>query len=282
MSIVEELIIDAGSTKTQWLQLPGCEIVTTTGINPVFHTTESLISELRMAAAELPDTKVRKINWYGAGCGTTAECHKMKQGLQKIFGTDAEIEVGSDLLMAARSTAGTAPGIVCILGTGSNSGLYDGHNIIDNIPPLGYILGDEGSGAALGRRLANALLKRRISENISDEISQKYQLDKANVQQKVYAGQHPNRYLASLAPVLLKYSHSPEVEALILEEFCLFLNNNVLRYADVTSLPIHFAGGVASAFSTWLKVALSRCGLRCGRIIQSPLRTIMQQKLANL
>ena len=278
------LIADSGSTKTDWCLCNEstilCEIQTQ-GINP-YHQTEEAIEEV-LREELLPQLKSQEliakgsrlsIIFYGSGCANANACNRIKEALFKVLGTE-EVTVHSDLLGAARALCGHEEGIACVLGTGSNSCLYNGKEIISNIPPLGYILGDEGSSAVLGRRLVGDCLKNQLPEAIREEFLTEYQLTQEIILEKVYRQPLANRFLASLTPFLSKHREVPEVHKLLVESFTDFFVRNVKQYRRPW-LPIHFVGSIANAFSTELKEAAESLGMELGTILQSPMEGLIK------
>lgn len=278
------LIADSGSTKTDWCLCNEsailCEIQTQ-GINP-YHQTEEAIEEVlrkellpQLKSQELKGKSSRQnIIFYGSGCANANACNRIKEALFKVLGTE-EVTIHSDLLGAARALCGHEEGIACVLGTGSNSCLYNGKEIISNIPPLGYILGDEGSSAVLGRRLVGDCLKNQLPEAIREEFLTEYQLTQEIILEKVYRQPLANRFLASLTPFLSKHRDVPEVHKLLVESFTDFFIRNVKQYRRPW-LPIHFVGSIANAFSTELKEAAESLGMELGTILQSPMEGLIR------
>ncbi len=278
------LIADSGSTKTDWCLCNEsailCEIQTQ-GINP-YHQTEEAIEEVlrkellpQLKSQELIGKSSRQnIIFYGSGCANANACNRIKEALFKVLGTE-EVTIHSDLLGAARALCGHEEGIACVLGTGSNSCLYNGKEIISNIPPLGYILGDEGSSAVLGRRLVGDCLKNQLPEAIREEFLTEYQLTQEIILEKVYRQPLANRFLASLTPFLSKHRDVPEVHKLLVESFTDFFIRNVKQYRRPW-LPIHFVGSIANAFSTELKEAAESLGMELGTILQSPMEGLIR------
>lgn len=278
------LIADSGSTKTDWCLCNEsailCEIQTQ-GINP-YHQTEEAIEEVlrkellpQLKSQELIGKSSRQnIIFYGSGCANANACNRIKEAIFKVLGTE-EVTIHSDLLGAARALCGHEEGIACVLGTGSNSCLYNGKEIISNIPPLGYILGDEGSSAVLGRRLVGDCLKNQLPEAIREEFLTEYQLTQEIILEKVYRQPLANRFLASLTPFLSKHRDVPEVHKLLVESFTDFFIRNVKQYRRPW-LPIHFVGSIANAFSTELKEAAESLGMELGTILQSPMEGLIR------
>lgn len=273
------LIADSGSTKTDWcLCNEGAPIlaVQTQGINP-YHQTEEAIEQV-LAEELLPQLTQQPASlcviFYGAGCANDTACGRVKEAIQKVLVTD-DIIIHSDLLGAARALCGHEEGIACVLGTGSNSCLFDGKDIIANVPPLGYILGDEGSSAVLGRRLVGDCLKNQLPEAVRNEFLAEYNLTQETILEKVYRQPLANRFLASLTPFLSKHREVPEVHTLLVESFVDFFVRNVKQYRRPW-LPIHFVGSIANAFNAELKEAAESLGMELGCILKSPMEGLVK------
>ena len=198
----------------------------------------------------------------------------MERLLRACFPTTT-VHVASDMLGAARALCGHSEGIACILGTGSNSCLYDGHDIVANVPALGWILGDEGSGAVLGRTLVSDLLKGQLPVALRDAFLKEYDLTQDAIIQRVYRGEQPNRWLASLVPFLASHCNEPSVHDLLIRSFCRFLRRNVLAYAR-PDLPVGFVGGVANQFEDELRAAVAAEGLLMGYIQREPIHGMVR------
>ena len=278
------LIADSGSTKTDWCLCDGSTILTTIqsqGINPYHQAEETIEQVLREELLpqlgqnlELSIQNSLKVIFYGAGCANETACNRVKGAISKVLKTD-DITIHSDLLGAARALCGHEEGIACVLGTGSNSCLYNGKEIVANIPPLGYILGDEGSSAVLGRRLVGDCLKNQLPEAIRDEFLAEYKLTQEIILEKVYRQPLANRFLASLTPFLSKHKEVPEIHRLLVESFTDFFVRNVKQYRRPW-LPIHFVGSIANAFSAELKEAAESLGMELGTIMQSPMEGLIK------
>ena len=280
------LIADSGSTKTDWCLCNQGAIVQniqTQGINP-YHQTEEAIEEVLLSEF-LPQLTAQssmltaqssqlKVIFYGSGCANETACNRIKEALFKVIGTE-DVTIHSDLLGAARALCGHDEGIACVLGTGSNSCLYNGKEIIANTPPLGYILGDEGSSAVLGRRLVGDCLKNQLPEALRTEFLAEYQLTQEIILEKVYRQPLANRFLASLTPFLSKHREVPEVHKLLVESFTDFFVRNVKQYRRPW-LPIHFVGSIANAFPAELKEAAESLGMELGTILQSPMEGLLK------
>lgn len=262
------LIADSGSTKCTWIASDGARTtnVRTQGINAVQHSAE----QIREALAELPPCDgVTSVKFYGAGCGETfpEASEKLRRELKAHFGT-TDITVESDLLGAARALWGHGEGIACILGTGSNSCYYDGVRIVRNTPPLGWVLGDEGSGTYIGRQLVGNLLKGLCDESLRRLFFEEERLDYDEIIRRVYREGMANRFLASFTRFVARHIDRPELDELVCEAFRAFVRRNLAHYpadAEVSAL-----GGVACHFERQLRHVLATEGLRAGRIVETP------------
>lgn len=271
------LIADSGSTKTQWCILSdhtAVQTCTTAGINP-FYQDASQITETLAKEFTLCHTAVAEIYFYGAGCANEEKQNIVRKGLSTFFDC-TKIVVGSDLLAAARSLCQTQKGIACILGTGSNSCFYDGKNVAHHISPLGFILGDEGSGAAMGKRLIGDLLKNQLPAGLRDQFLTTFQTTPAEILNQVYQKPFPNRYLAGFTRFVAANLHHPQLEALVVSGFKDFIVRNVLQYPEANHLPIHFTGSIAWHFKPQLIAALQEYQLHPGQIVANPMEGLIQ------
>lgn len=267
------LIADSGSTKTDWRAIAADGSVrgySTAGINPVFMTEEEItgiVSERLLPALE---GKVDRIWYYGAGVVSEEVSANVCKALDAVF-PGAECHAASDLLGAARALCGSRPGIACIIGTGSNSCLYDGRGIVSNVRAGGYILGDEASGAYFGRRFLSDFVKGLLPSAISEAFEERYALDYPAVVQKVYREPLANRYLASFVPFLHGFTNHPYVKKLFKSGFQEFIGRNVVQYAGFRSREISFTGSVAFYFKDILLKVLEDARLSPGRIVRTPM-----------
>ena len=273
-----KLIADSGSTKTDWCLMEGStpmKHIKTKGINPFFETEKEIEYELSNALVpKLPlGAKIESIHFFGAGC-TPEKAPILARALMMQVSDEAHVEVCSDMVGAARALAGHEPGIVCILGTGSNSCEYDGRQIVKNVSPLGFILGDEGSGAVLGKILVGDLLKNQLGEELKQKFLTKYQLTTADIIDRVYRQPFPNRFLASLQPFLEENLDKEAIFYLVMEAFSHFIARNVMQY-DYLHLPVHFTGSVAYAYRKVLEKSAELTGIQLGQITKSPMEGLI-------
>lgn len=267
------LIADSGSTKTDWCvcnQGSVWQRIQTQGINPFHQSPEEIAAIMQEMVGQLTEAEsIRQIEFYGAGCALPDKKAVVSQTLQTVLPECAHIYVSSDLEGAARAVCQGEAGIACILGTGSNSCQFDGEHIVANTPCLGYILGDEGSGAVLGRTLASDCLKGQLPSHLCEAFLTEYHLDQATLLERVYRQPLANRFLASLTPFLSKHREEPAIHDLLVREFTRFFQRNVMAYD--TTLPVHFVGSIAHYFSKELTEAAHALGLTVGRILRAPM-----------
>lgn len=270
------LIADSGSTKTDWCLVDNGVLVKqifTKGTNPFFQTEDEISAEVSENLLPYLDTaKVDAVWFYGAGCAFPEKNEIVRAAIARHL--DVPIEVGSDLLGAARGLCGRQPGIACILGTGSNSCFYDGKEIVSNVSPLGFILGDEGSGAVLGKMLVGDVLKNQLPAALKEEFLARYELTPAIILERVYKKPFPNRFLASLSPFLVEHLDVPEIHTLVLNGFKAFFDRNVKQY-DYKQYPVHLIGSLAFYYRSVLQEAAEQTGVRLGTIKQSPMEGLI-------
>lgn len=281
------LIADSGSTKTDWALVTddgSVSLLHTQGINPV-HQDETVIKAIlrNELKPQMADTPVSAIYFYGSGVRPSEE-PLMQRLLQDALTSRMQpvqhvtplpiVEAHSDLLGAARALCGHSEGLACILGTGANSCLFDGERIISNTPPLGYILGDEGSGAVLGIRLLNALYKGLLPDAVRREFEEQEGMTMADIIDRVYRQPLANRFLASLSPFIHAHLHLPVVNDLVTDNFRLFLQRNVNPYGR-RDLPLAAVGSIAYHYKDQLSQAASAEGYTLGRIERSPLNLLI-------
>ena len=271
------IIADSGSTKTTWCLIDRDQCIktcTTGGINP-FQSGLDEIVHLLETECTIPRTGISKIWFYGAGCAFPDKNRIVADALSRYFGV-CEIQVNSDLLAAAHSLCGSGQGIVCILGTGSNSCYYNGNEIVQNVSPLGYVLGDEGSGNALGRKLLSDILKNQLPEEIRLAFFNTYRVTSGEILDHVYRKPCPNRYLAQYAKFVAAHIERPEIQMLARNCFREFFSRNVMQYNEAKVLPVHFTGSIAFHFSEIIKETAGEFGLTVGNITQEPMQGLVK------
>lgn len=274
------LIADCGSTKIQWCLLNAGEKMAqifTTGMNALLMTEDEMAECIKTELMpNLQGYRVDEIYYYGAGVINDEIKNQVVNALKRNIDTAKTIEVNTDLLAAARSLCQREPGVACIIGTGSNSCYYNGNEICDNVSPLGYILGDEGSGAVLGKLLVGDVLKKQLPESLCQEFLETYDLDRNTIIDRVYRKPAANRFLASFAPFLTKHIDVPEIHALVVSAFRAFFTRNVANYEGYKQLPCNFVGSIAHHFRAPLKEAAEQLGITIGQIVQDPMNGLIK------
>lgn len=274
------LLADSGSTKTDWLLTDGKEKLLqlrTPGINAALMSREQVSSILLgELLPQLPAGEIREVYYYGAGCLTDETNGNVEYVLRQCFPNVRRLEIASDRLGAARALCGRNGGIACILGTGLGTCFYDGSLIADYIPSMGYILGDEGSGASLGKHLLRNIFKRLVPEALERKFFQEYGFTYASVVEKVYREPEANRFLASLSPFILQNLDDPSMHRLVLEEFREFFQRNVLQLSQGREYPCNIIGSIAVLYRPILQEAADEVGVQLGIIAKSPLDGLMK------
>lgn len=274
------LIADCGSTKIDWCVVDNGTVqseVFTSGINALLMPEDKIRETLKEELApKIAGYAIERVYYYGAGCLFDDVCNNVRRAIASVVPTATAIEVQSDLVAAAHALCGNQEGIACILGTGSNSCYYDGEKIVDNVSPLGYILGDEGSGAVLGKLLVGDVLKKQLPELLCEKFLNQYGLDRQKIIENVYKKPAANRFLASLSPFLNENIGEPAVHKLVLNSFKAFFVRNVANYPNCKTLPIHFVGSVAYYYREVLEEAAREVGLTVGTVIKSPMEGLLK------
>jgi glucosamine kinase len=272
------LIADSGSTKTEWCLLNGNKKTTviTQGISPYFLNQSQVEDILRKEL--LPGLKKKlpdEIFYYGTGCSNPANQKMIKQSIASVF-PGSTIKVDHDLMGAAKALCGNQKGVACILGTGSNSCYYDGKKIVKNSPGLGYVLGDEGSGTYLGKKVIQYFLYNTFDPDLMDRFKSKYNTNVTEILDAVYKKPLPNRYLANFAGFLAENRGHFMIENIIEDGLNDFFFNHIYKYRESWTLPIHFVGSVAWGFRDVLKEMCLSYELQPGQILKAPMEGLIQ------
>ena len=274
------LIADSGSTKTDWCVVENGVLVQqifTKGTNPFFQSEEEISNEIATALLlELKTDEFDAVYFYGAGCGFPDKIEIVHRAISKQLKVKGNVEVATDMLAAARGLCGREAGIACIMGTGSNSCYYDGENIVANVSPLGFILGDEGSGACLGKLMVGDLLKNQMTPELKEKFLKQFDLTPADIIDRVYRKPFPNRFLASLSPFLAQNINEPCVHELVLNSFKAFFKRNIMQYENYQNLKVNLIGSVAFYYKEVLAEAAEAMGIQLGTIIQSPMEGLIK------
>ena len=276
------LIADSGSTKTNWTLCRNNQDtlrLQTQGINP-YQLSESQIKDILYGELlpQLDGAQVDEVYFYGAG--QRDEMRGMTTRLLKEVLTASVVEVHSDLIGAARALCGKDEGIACILGTGANSCVFDGKEITCQVSPLGFILGDEGSGAVIGKRLVGDVLKAQLPDDICKAFFEETPHTADDIIRNVYRNTFPNRFLAQYTHFVSRHITHPAVEELVTTEFERFFKRNIANY-NRPDLAVNFVGSVAEVFLPQLRQAAERCGFRVGKVMKDPMEALVGYHLQN-
>ena len=268
-----KLIADSGATKAEWSLLTNGKqkTILTQGISPYFLNKDQVVDVLlKELKPDLQNIRVDEVYYYGTGCANPDNAKLMKKAIKQVF-PEANIEVNHDLLAAARALCGDEKGIACILGTGSNSCYYNGKRIVSNSPGLGYVLGDEGSGAYLGKKVLQYYLYNTFDDELKGRFDVTYLTNKAEILENVYKNPLPNRYLAGFVMFLAENRGHYMIENII--EDCLndFFFTHLCKYKETWTLPVNFVGSVAFGFKDVLEELCNSYELELGKILKKPL-----------
>ena len=267
------LIADSGATKAEWCLITNGKkkTIITQGISPYFLNTEQitelLLKELK---PKLKNVELDEIYYYGTGCANPVNAKSVKKAVSKVF-EGAKVDVNHDLMAAARALCGRKKGVACILGTGSNSCYYDGKKIVKNSPGLGYVLGDEGSGAYLGKKVIQYYLYGTFDEELKGRFDLTYTTSTAEILENVYKKPLPNRYLASYAKFLAENRGHYMIENIIEDGLNDFFFNHLCKYRETWTLPVNFAGSVAFGFKDVLQQLCNSYEFELGTIMKNPM-----------
>ncbi len=268
-----QLIADSGSTKCEWCILNNGEhkVITTKGISPYFLNKDQIIELLKNELLPtLNNVKIDKLHFYGTGLSNVSNVKTIKLALKGLF-LETEINIESDLLGAARALCGTKKGIACILGTGTNSCYYNGNKIVKNSPGLGFILGDEGSGTYLGKKVIQYYLYNTFDEDLMHRFNKQFNISKDSILDSVYKKPLANKYLAGFALFLVENRGHYMVENIIEDGLNDFFFNHLYKYNESWKLPINFVGSIAYGFRDILQELCNTYELELGVVIKSPI-----------
>lgn len=275
MIMKNTIIFDSGSTKTDIRIINNNQIssVQTIGINPFYQNSEDIVGAIKPCFGDKENKTEFEIYFYGAGCSFDEKKSLVHTAIAQLF-PSSSISIESDLLGAARALFQDKSGIACILGTGTNSCLYQKGEIIKNVPPLGYILGDEGSGANLGKILVADILKGVAPMNITQRFFEEEQCSPEEIMNCVYKKSFPNRYLANFSRHIYRHINEEYFKTLTLKAFDTFFQRNILQY-DQTIKNIGFIGSIAHHFSPYLEQIALQYGYNIQHILKSPMEGLI-------
>ncbi|MCQ2152268.1 MAG: ATPase [Bacteroidales bacterium] len=272
------IISDSGSTKTSWRLIKkngSVASLQTAGINPVFMENEAIVSLLKDGLREAVGGEgVREVDFYGAGIVDEEIKGRLSFCFKAVF-PGCAVHASSDMLAAARALCGHTAGIACILGTGSNCCFYDGENIAQSAKAGGFILGDEASGAYLGKRLISDYIKGLLPADLESEFNSRYGLDYPAIVRKVYKEPLPSRFLASFSPFINEFKETPYMANLLKESFSAFISRN-LHHFDTGRYSVNFVGSIAYHYSGILKEAVISAGMKPGVILKEPIDGLVE------
>ena len=273
-----KLIADSGATKAEWCLVNNGKKKTifTQGISPYFLNTKQikdlLLKELK---PKLKEVRVSEVFYYGTGCANPANARSVKKAIQQVFEKAKRVEVTHDLMAAARSVCGREKGIVANLGTGSFCCYYNGKKIIKQIPGIGYMLGDEGSGAYLGKKVIQYFLYEIFDDDLRARFNAKYDTNRSEILENVYKKPLPNRYLASYAIFLAENRGHYMIENIIEDGLNEFFFYHLCKFRESWIMPIHFVGSVAFGFKDVLQQLCNTYEFELGRVIKNPMEGLV-------
>ncbi|MBA2499149.1 MAG: N-acetylglucosamine kinase [Chitinophagaceae bacterium] len=273
-----KLIADSGATKAEWCLVNKNKIQTifTQGISPYFLNTQQIIELLeKELIPKISPLSINEIHYYGTGCANPANAKSIKKALKWIF-KDALVIVNHDLMAAARSLCQKEKGIACILGTGSNSCYYNGTRIVKNSPGLGYVLGDEASGAYLGKKVIQHYLYKTFDDDLLARFDAKYVTNAAEILENVYKKPLPNRYLASFTMFLADNRGHYMIENIIEDGLNDFFFTHLCKYKEAWNLPINFVGSVAYGFKDVLNQLCHSYEFELGIVLKNPMQGLVE------
>ena len=273
-----KLIADSGSTKAEWCLLDGKKKrnFTTQGLSPYFLSSEQIQVILQKELkGKMKGIEPDEVFFYGTGCSNPANVKLVKHSLQKTFPT-AKVFIDHDLIGAAKALCGHEKGVACILGTGSNSCYYNGKKIVKNSPGLGFILGDEGSGTYLGKKVIQYYLYNTFDPDLMDRFNARFNTTTIEILDNVYKQPLPNRYLASFAIFLAENRGHYMIENIIEDGFNDFFFNHVYKYRESWTMPVHFIGSIAYGFKDVLKSMCETYELQLGKVMKTPMEGLVK------
>jgi N-acetylglucosamine kinase-like BadF-type ATPase len=275
------LIADSGSTKTDWCLVPkdgsDKKIFHTIGYNPYFIDTEAIYYSLsENLLKDLDASAVSEVHFYGAGCSTPEKKEIVRKALLRSFPKTDILFVGHDLLASARALLGNSTGFAAILGTGTNTCLYDGNDVSLNIDSLGYLLGDEGSGSYIGKKIVRDFMRGRLEPELAARFSERFQIiDNEQIFHTLYTTQFPNRYLANFCKFADEYVTHPYIKNKVRDSFRDFFKNLVIKYPDYKNYKFNCVGSVGFIFKEILEEVALSYDMHVGKVIKSPLEDLV-------
>ncbi len=274
------LIADSGSSKTDWVVLNGAkkeQVCQTPGFNPYFQTNQQIKEELEKSLVpELAEwrNKIVRIYFYGSGCSNEKNCSIVKQALAETINSNAEIEVSHDLLAAARALCGSTPGIAAILGTGSNSCLYDGKIILENVASAGYLWSDHGGGSQIGKYFIRDYFEGELPKDLKSKF-ETAGYNSETILENVYKAPLPSKYLATVSKFMFENIQQPHVKKVLLECFRSFFTQQIMKYSNSKAYKIGIVGSVGYVYRDMLNEVAADFGYQLGRVLKSPIEGLV-------
>ncbi|MBD8017649.1 BadF/BadG/BcrA/BcrD ATPase family protein [Kaistella pullorum] len=272
-------IIDGGSTKCDWVILENSGKLslrtTTLGFNPNIINPDFIPQEInRNQDLFFLKNHIEKVFFYGSGCGTSHNCKKVYKEFSEIF-PNAEVSVREDMTAAAYAAYNGSPAIVCILGTGSNSCFFDGERIRVDLPSLGFLIGDEGSGSALGKQLLRRFFMKKLPKDLEEDFKQTYNLTIEEAIQKMYHNPRANAYLGEFNQFIANRRKHPYFQNMVFDEMKNFLDYQVLPYPEAREVEVNFIGYIAFIYEDILRSAAAELNLKIGNVVQKPIESLV-------
>lgn len=274
------IIADSGSTKTDWVLVDKNEVllnIKTSGFNPYFQTKEQITNEINLNLKPSIQNYLsgnENVHYYGAGCSNSVNSKIVAEAVSAALDLK-NIEINHDLLAAARALCGNEQGIACILGTGSNSCLYDGNKVLENVPSVGYMFGDDGSGAHIGKTFIQAYFDNVVPEKLKSAFEQAG-FHREEILDNIYKKPMPSKYLASISKFLAPYSRAPYVKQLIKNCFMSFFDKQIGKYTNSRDYIVHSVGSVGFFYKDILFEVTNEKGYKMGKIIKSPIEGLIE------
>jgi len=280
------LVADSGSTKTNWIAINDKGEtqfkIDTQGLNPAVFSKETLYDRI-VSKKELNEIRneVTEIYFYGAGCGTQTAANYLKDIFKEIF-VNAKIDIYEDTIAAVKSLQTDTPGIVCILGTGSNCSYFDGKTTHQKIVSLGYILMDSASGNYYGKQIIKDYAYKKMPADIAKKFESQYDLSPDVIKENLYKKGNPNTYLASIGRFLIENKHSDYAQKIIKDGLRFFVENQILQFEESKNVPIYFVGSIAHFLQDEIIEVLDEFNLKLGKIVRHPIVTLAQHHASQL
>lgn len=276
------LVAESGSTKTEWFLEGNSEPILTQGINPFFLSSPKITELLRASNLNGLGEIATQVYFFGPGCAYPERRAIVREGIQQYFTKAKKLFVGHDLEAAAYALYSGEPCICGILGTGSNTCHFDGKTLSQATPSLAYILGDEGSGNHMGKRLLRAWVYMQMPEDLAYELKTRYNLSVKGIMDAVYHSPAPaNTYLASFMPFIHEHREAPVIRAIIDNSFKAYFKNHITNYDNYRKLPLHLVGSIAHYFREELHENADDYGIQIGNILQKPGKNLAKAVLSN-